>query len=47
MVSGILFVHGIQGSPSQLRFLTERLPPLRASSVIRGGEGSRDTEGTE
>ncbi len=27
MVSGILFVHGIQGSPAQLRFLTERLPP--------------------
>ena len=31
MSTAILFTHGIQGSPAQFRFLTERLPgPLPA-----------------
>ena len=44
MSTAILFTHGIQGSPAQFRFLTERLPePLPnpwASLVFRGGKGT-------
>ena len=41
-----LFAHGIQGSPAQFIFLTERLPvPLPAAGIIgfpqRGRNGSR------
>ena len=46
MKTGILFVHGIQGSPAQFIFLTGRLPvPLTAAGIIdfagRGRNGSR------
>ncbi len=41
MVSGILFVHGIQGSPAQFIFLTERLPEdIRVRNLLLPGHGA-------
>ena len=41
MKTGILFVHGIQGSPAQFRFLTERLPgDIRIRTLLLPGHGA-------
>ncbi len=41
MKTGILFVHGIQGSPAQFSFLTERLPEdIRVRSLLLPGHGA-------
>ena len=38
---GFLFVHGIQGSPDQFRFLTERLPrDIRVRNLVLPGHGA-------
>ena len=41
MKTGILFVHGIQGSPAQFRFLIERLPEdIRVRNLLLSGHGA-------
>ncbi len=41
METGLLFVHGIQGSPDQFRFLTERLPgDIRIRKLLLPGHGA-------
>ena len=41
METGFLFVHGIQGSPDQFRFLTERLPEdIRVCNLLLPGHGA-------
>lgn len=41
MKTGILFVHGIQGSPAQFSFLTERLPEdIRVRNLLLPGHGT-------
>ena len=41
MKTGILFVHGIQGSPAQFRFLIERLPEdIRVRNLLLPGHGA-------
>ena len=41
MKTGILFVHGIQGSPVQFRFLIERLPEdIRVRNLLLPGHGA-------
>ncbi len=41
MSTAFLFVHGIQGSPAQFRFLTERLPgDIRIRNLLLPGHGA-------